>query len=76
MINYFKIKNELILHTDRGAEFLSKEYHKFIQSNNKLIGSMSNLSTPTDNSPIERFFRTFKNQLNEEFVSIRICYFI
>lgn len=63
VVNNSKLTESLLLHSDRGFSFTSKAYHKFLQKNSFLQGSMSAKSTPTDNSIIERTFRTFKNQL-------------
>ena len=57
------IKEELIIHTDRGAEYTSKEYYDFVQNHKYLIGSMSESSKPKQNSVAERMVRTLKNQL-------------
>ena len=52
---------ELIIHTDRGTQFTSKGYNKFLkQKEGYVIGSMSRANTPKDNAVAERFMRTFK----------------
>lgn len=50
-----------ILHSDQGSQYISLEYHKYIDSN-KIIGSMSRKGVPYDNSPMESFFSIFKNE--------------
>ena len=51
-----------ILHSDRGIQFASKEWHLFV---NELgaTGSMSELARPTSNSVAERSIRTLREQL-------------
>ena len=65
LVEQKNISDEIIIHSDRGSEFTSKEYTTYIKSNAFLIGSMSNVATPTDNAVVERSFRTLKSQLNE-----------
>ena len=51
----------VLIHTDQGTQFTSKEYHEFIQLNaGKVIGSMSSAAARS-NQVIERFNRTFKS---------------
>jgi putative transposase len=51
----------VLIHTDQGTQFTSKEYHEFIERNEgKLIGSMSSAGFHS-NQVIERFNRTFKS---------------
>lgn len=52
----------LILHSDQGAQFAS---WKFVDFCNKqgIIQSMSKSGCPYDNSPMERFYKTFKSEL-------------
>ena len=57
------IRHELIIHTDRGAEYASKEYKEFINNNKLLVGSMSDQARPKQNSVAERMVRTLKTQL-------------
>ena len=45
----FDFPRELLLHTDRGSEFTSKEYQRLFETFPFLIGSMSRANTPTDN---------------------------
>ena len=45
-----KPRRELIIHTDRGTQFTSKGYKKFLkQKEGYVIGSMSRANTPKDN---------------------------
>ena len=53
---------QLIIHSDRGSEFMSKEYKALFSQYPQCIGSMSASATPTDNSVAERFVRTLKQQ--------------
>lgn len=56
-----KPRRELIIHTDRGTQFTSEAYNKFIQEQEGFIlSSMSRANKPKDNSVVERFIRTFK----------------
>jgi len=51
----------LILHSDQGHQYTSKEYHDFL-SQNGIIGSMSRKGNPYDNAPIESYFSVLKNE--------------
>lgn len=56
-----KPRRELILHTDRGTQFTSETYNKFIkQQEGFVLPSMSRANKPKDNAVAERFMRTFK----------------
>ena len=56
-----KPRRELILHTDRGSQFTSDAYNKFIkQQEGFIVPSMSRVNKPKDNAVVERFMRTFK----------------
>ena len=50
----------LILHSDQGVQFSSWEFVSFCRNNN-ITQSMSKAGYPYDNSPMERFYNTFKN---------------
>lgn len=69
--------NQLIIHSDRGSEFMSNEYKQLFEEFPQCIGSMSAVASPRDNSVAERFVRTLKYQLPEggvwpnEFESLR-----
>lgn len=52
----------LILHSDQGSQYTSKEFREFC-STNKIIQSMSKAGCPYDNAPMERYYNTFKNEL-------------
>ena len=52
----------LILHSDQGAQFTSREFTSFCNSVG-VIQSMSRAACPYDNSPMERFFNTLKTEL-------------
>ena len=60
--NQPKLKGELILHSDQGSQFTSKEFIDFC-TNTKITQSMSKAGYPYDNSPMERYFNTLKNEL-------------
>lgn len=61
------IKPGLILHSDRGSNFISYAYNKFLKDHH-IIHSYSRPSTPTDNATLESFNRTLKDAiiLNEQ----------
>ncbi len=56
------ITDSLLIHTDRGPEFTSKEYYEYIESHDKLIGSHTTGGSPNSNAVVERIIRTIKNQ--------------
>lgn len=56
-----QIKPNTILHSDQGSQYCSPVYHTFL-GNHGIIGSMSRKGTPLDNSPMESFFSTLKNE--------------
>ncbi|WP_110943159.1 IS3 family transposase [Inediibacterium massiliense] len=60
------IKNNLILHSDQGAQFASKEFVKFCESKG-VTQSMSKAGCPYDNAVMERFYNTFKNELIKQY---------
>lgn len=49
----------IILHSDQGSQFTSKEFIEFCEAN-KVIQSMSRAGCPYDNAPMERYFNTLK----------------
>lgn len=51
----------LILHSDRGSQYASKQYLQLIWKN-KLIQSMSRKGNCWDNAPMESFFDTLKSE--------------
>jgi putative transposase len=55
------IKQQLILHSDQGAQFSSKEFVAFCKSV-KITQSMSKAGCPYDNAPMERYYNTLKNE--------------
>lgn len=52
----------MILHSDRGSQFTSKEFVEFCRDNG-VIQSMSKPGCPFDNAPMERYFNTLKAEL-------------
>lgn len=61
------VKNEkpgagLILHSDQGCQFTSWTFVDFCKSQG-IIQSMSKAGGPYDNAPMERFYKTFKDEL-------------
>ena len=55
------INQQLILHSDQGAQFSSKEFVSFCKSV-KITQSMSKAGCPYDNAPMERYYNTLKNE--------------
>jgi putative transposase len=51
----------LILHSDQGSQYTSKEFNEFCQKVH-IQQSMSRAGCPYDNAPMERFFNTLKNE--------------
>ena len=54
--------NEVMLHSDRGSQFTSKEFIEFCKAHH-VTQSMSRPGCPYDNSPMERYFNTLKAEL-------------
>ena len=52
----------VIMHTDRGSQYCSKQYQKLLQSYN-LVCSMSRKANCWDNAVAESFFKTLKAEL-------------
>ena len=52
----------IILHSDQGSQFTSKEFTEFCKVNG-VTQSMSRAGCPYDNAPMERYFNTLKNEL-------------
>ena len=51
----------LILHSDQGSQFTSKEFNEFCEKS-YIQQSMSHAGCPYDNAPMERFYNTLKNE--------------
>ena len=51
----------VIIHSDRGSQYCSKEYQNML-NNNQFICSMSRRGNCWDNSPMERVFRSLKSE--------------
>ena len=66
-----KIKGSIILHSDQGSQFTSKYFTDYCKSKD-IIQSMSRAGKPYDNSPMERFFNTLKQEFvyKEKFESL------
>lgn len=56
-----KRANKIIIHSDQGRQYTSKDFTEFCIRNN-LQQSMSEAGCPYDNAPMERYFNTFKNE--------------
>jgi putative transposase len=51
--------SKLILHSDQGVQFASREFTKFCDMRD-ITQSMSRAGCPYDNAPMERYYNTFK----------------
>ena len=56
-----KIKDTLILHSDQGSQYTSKDFIDFCKSAG-ITQSMSKAGYPYDNAPMERYYNTLKNE--------------
>ncbi len=56
------VRGQLILHSDQGSLFTSKEFVEFCESVH-ITQSMSKAGCPYDNAPMERYYNTLKNEL-------------
>ena len=54
-----KTSGYIILHSDQGSQFASREFGEFCKKNH-VQQSMSRAGCPYDNAPMERFFNTLK----------------
>lgn len=57
-----QIKDGLILHSDQGSQYTSKEFVEYCERMS-VTQSMSKAGYPYDNAPMERYFNTLKNEL-------------
>lgn len=60
-----EIKGVLILHSDQGSQYTSKEFVEYCKRM-RVTQSMSKAGYPYDNAPMERYFNTLKNDLINE----------
>jgi transposase InsO family protein len=58
------IREELILHSDQGSQYTSRDFVEFCESAG-ITQSMSKAGYPYDNAPMERYYNTLKNELTE-----------
>ena len=56
------LKNGVILHSDQGSQYTSKEFTDYCSDHN-ITQSMSRAGCPYDNAPMERYFNTLKSEL-------------
>lgn len=61
-----KTKDELILHSDQGSQFASRDFINYC-ADNDVIQSMSRAGNPYDNAPMERFYNTLKNDFINQY---------
>jgi putative transposase len=54
-------RSPVVLHSDRGCQFTSDEYQRFLQGH-QLLCSMSAVGTRADNAAAESFFRLLKRE--------------
>lgn len=59
---YLFLTDGLILHSDQGSQYTSKDFTDFCASIN-VQQSMSKAGCPYDNAPMERYYNTLKNEL-------------
>ncbi len=57
-----KIEGNLILHSDQGSQYTSKEFIEFCKISG-VTQSMSKAGCPYDNAPMERYYNTLKSEL-------------
>lgn len=57
-----EMKGNLILHSDQGSQYTSKEFTEFCESA-RITQSMSKAGYPYDNAPMERYYNTLKSEL-------------
>ena len=55
------LKNGVILHSDQGSQYTSKEFTDYCSAHN-ITQSMSRAGCPYDNAPMESFWGTLKNE--------------
>lgn len=60
-----EIKGVLILHSDQGSQYTSKEFVEYCKRM-RVTQSKSKAGYPYDNAPMERYFNTLKNDLINE----------
>lgn len=67
-----EITKPLLFHSDRGIQYASKEFRKFIKANSMVKQSMSRRANCWDNAVAESFFKTLKVEVvyDNEFTSI------
>jgi len=58
-LQYIFLEKELIIHTNRGAEFRSNEFKNLLEKFPGVIQSMSDKAKPKQNSVAERMVQTF-----------------
>lgn len=58
-LSYNIIKDGLILHSDQGTQYTSRDFTEFCSAQN-IKQSMSKAGCPYDNAPMESFYGTFK----------------
>jgi len=56
----------IILHSDQGSQFTSKEFNDFCEKS-FVQQSMSRAGCPYDNAPMERYYNTLKNEFTNLF---------
>jgi putative transposase len=54
-------RTPVILHSDRGCQFTSEEYQRFLEAHH-VIASMSAVGSCADNAAAERFFGALKRE--------------
>lgn len=66
LMNRKVIKEELIVHSDRGGQYAGNKFRKLIHSKPQLQQSMSRADNPYDNAFMESCFSRFKTELLQD----------
>lgn len=65
-LNHHKPKKGIILHSDQGSQFTSKEFNDFCEKS-FIQQSMSRAGCPYNNAPMERYYNTLKHEFTNLF---------
>jgi len=72
-VNKREIDDQLIFHSDRGVQYASKEFRRYLNSKPLITQSMSRKGNCWDNAVAESFFKTLKVELiyHQEYTTIQ-----
>ncbi|WP_067322983.1 IS3 family transposase, partial [Streptobacillus felis] len=62
-----RANKEIILHSDQGSQFTSKEFVKYCEEQG-IIQSMSKVGCPYDNAVMERYYNTLKEEYLNNYI--------